>query len=408
MSVNSRKVVIVGCGFVGSASAFALMQSKLFSEMVLIDADQNRAEGEALDIGHGMAFASPMKIYAGTYDDITDAAVIVITAGANQQPDETRLDLIKKNSTIMRSIVGELKKREFHGILLIVSNPVDILTYIALKESGYPANRVIGSGTVLDTGRFRYELGEHLGVDSRSVHAYIIGEHGDSELAAWSDARVGGLPIHDFCELRGHYDHDTAMERIFNSVKNSAYEIIAKKHATYYGIAMAVVRICSAIVRDEQSIMPVSSLMTGEYGIQDVVLSIPSVVDANGIETVVPIELSDQELEALRNSAAVLKQMIQEKIANMEMLIQAGRGLVYNATMLLDQGKPCNKEASIAKCFVTEAYGKITDDALQIFGGYGLCDEYLISKLYRDARVNRIIEGTNEIQRVVIAKSLLR
>lgn len=151
-----------------------------------------------------------------------------------------------------------------------------------------------------------------MGVDSRSVHAYIIGEHGDSELAAWSDARVGGLPIHDFCELRGHYDHDTAMERIFNSVKNSAYEIIAKKHATYYGIAMAVVRICSAIVRDEQSIMPVSSLMTGEYGIQDVVLSIPSVVDANGIETVVPIELSDQELEALRNSAAVLKQMIQE------------------------------------------------------------------------------------------------
>ena len=158
MAVNSRKVVIVGCGFVGSASAFALMQSKLFSEMVLIDADQNRAEGEALDIGHGMAFASPMKIYAGTYDDITDAAVIVITAGANQKPDETRLDLIKKNSAIMQSIVGEIKQREFHGILLIVSNPVDILTYIALKESGYPANRVIGSGTVLDTGRFRYEL----------------------------------------------------------------------------------------------------------------------------------------------------------------------------------------------------------------------------------------------------------
>ena len=212
----------------------------------------------------------------------------------------------------MRSIVGEIKQREFHGILLIVSNPVDILTYIALKESGYPANRVIGSGTVLDTGRFRYELGEHLGVDSRSVHAYIIGEHGDSELAAWSDARVGGLPIHNFCELRGHYDHDSAMERIFNSVRNSAYEIISKKHATYYGIAMAVVRICSAIVRDEQSIMPVSSLMTGEYGIQDVVLSIPSVVDANGIEAVVPIELNEQELDALRNSAAVLKKIIRD------------------------------------------------------------------------------------------------
>ena len=193
-----------------------------------------------------------------------------------------------------------------------MANPVDILTYAALKISGYPKSVCFGSGTVLDSARFRYLLSEHLDVDSRSVHAFIIGEHGDSELAAWSDARVGGLPIHDFCELRGHYDHDSAMERIFNSVRNSAYEIISKKHATYYGIAMAVVRICSAIVRDEQSIMPVSSLMTGEYGIQDVVLSIPSVVDANGIETVVPIELSEQELDALRNSAAVLKKIIRD------------------------------------------------------------------------------------------------
>ena len=185
---------------------------------------------------------------------------------------------------------------------------------MALKESGYPANRVIGSGTVLDTARFRYELGEYLWVDSRSVHAYIIGEHGDSELAAWSDARVGGLPIHDFCELRGYYDHDTSMEKIFNSVKNSAYENISKKHATYYGIAMAVCRICAAIVRDERSILPVSSLMTGEYGITDVVLSIPSVVDAKGIEAVVPIELDEAELKALKNSAEVLKKMIVERI----------------------------------------------------------------------------------------------
>ena len=312
MGINSRKVVVVGCGFVGSSSAFALMQSQLFSEMVLIDADQKRAEGEAIDISHGMVFASPMKIYAGTYDDISDAAVIVITAGANQKPDETRLDLIKKNSRIMKSIVGEIKKREFEGILLIVSNPVDILTYIALKESGYPANMVIGWCTVLDTGRFRYELGEHLGVDSRSVHAYIIGEHGDSELAAWSDARVGGLPINDFCELRGHFDHDASMEKIFDHVKNSAYEIIARKHATYYGIAMAVCRFCAAIVRDEQSIMPVSSLMQGEYGLEDVVLSIPAVVDANGIETVVPIELSEKELAQLKSSAEILKKIIKE------------------------------------------------------------------------------------------------
>ena len=214
----------------------------------------------------------------------------------------------------MRSIVGEIKKRDFEGILLIVSNPVDILTYIALKESGYPANRVIGSGTVLDTGRFRYELGEHLGVDSRSVHAYIIGEHGDSELAAWSDARVGGLKISDFCELRGHFNHEDSMTRIFDHVKNSAYEIISKKHATYYGIAMAVVRICSAIVRDEKSIMPVSSLMTGEYGLYDVVLSIPAVVDANGIEAVVPIELSETELLALKKSAEILKGIIKDNV----------------------------------------------------------------------------------------------
>ena len=241
-------------------------------------------------------------------------AIIVITAGANQKPDETRLDLIRKNAGIMKSIIGEIKKRDFGGILLIVSNPVDILTYIALKESGYPANRVIGSCTVLDTGRFKYELGEHLGVDSRSVHAFIIGEHGDSELAAWSNARVGGLPINDFCELRGHFNHEESMKKIFESVKNSAYEIIARKHATYYGIAMAVVRICAAIVRNEQSILPVSSLMTGQYGLDDVVLSIPAVVDANGIETVVPIELSESELRELKKSAEVLKGIIKENV----------------------------------------------------------------------------------------------
>ena len=265
MKVNSRKVAVIGCGFVGSSSAFALMQSGLFSEMVLIDADTKRAEGEAMDISHGISFARPMQIYAGNYDDITDAAIIVITAGANQKPDETRLDLIKKNAAIMKSIVGEIKKRDFGGILLIVSNPVDILTLIALKESGYPSNRVIGSGTILDTGRFKYLLGEHLDVDSRSVHAFIIGEHGDSELAAWSNARIGGLKVNDFCELRGHFNHEQSMKKIFENVRNSAYEIIERKHATYYGIAMAVKRICEAIVRNEKSILPVSSLMTGEY-----------------------------------------------------------------------------------------------------------------------------------------------
>lgn len=314
MKVNSRKVAVIGCGFVGSSSAFALMQSGLFSEMVLIDADTKRAEGEAMDISHGISFARPMQIYAGNYDDITDAAIIVITAGANQKPDETRLDLIKKNAAIMKSIVGEIKKRDFGGILLIVSNPVDILTLIALKESGYPSNRVIGSGTVLDTGRFKYLLGEHLDVDSRSVHAFIIGEHGDSELAAWSNARIGGLKVNDFCELRGHFNHEQSMKKIFENVRNSAYEIIERKHATYYGIAMAVKRICEAIVRNEKSILPVSSLMTGEYRLNDVVLSIPAVVGETGVQKVIPIELNDEELTKLKDSANILKDIAKDYI----------------------------------------------------------------------------------------------
>lgn len=308
--INSRKVVMIGCGFVGSASAFALMQSSLFSEMVLIDADKDRAEGEAMDISHGVPFARPMKIYAGGYDDITDAAIVIITAGANQKPDETRLDLVNKNAAIMGSIISEITKREFGGILLVVSNPVDILTYTALKQSGYPANRVIGSGTVLDTGRLKYEVGEHLGVDSRSVHAFIIGEHGDSELAVWSSATVSGLPINDFCELRGHFNHEESTERIFENVKNSAYEIIEKKKATYYGIAMAVRRICEAIVRDEKSILPVSVFLEGEYGLNDVVLSMPAVLGANGLEKIIPVSLDEKELEKLRQSSETLKEII--------------------------------------------------------------------------------------------------
>ena len=324
MKVNSRKVAVIGCGFVGSSSAFALMQSGLFSEMVLIDADTNRAEGEAMDISHGISFARPMQIYAGSYDDIADAAIIVITAGANQKPGETRLDLIKKNAAIMKSIVGEIKKRDFGGILLIVSNPVDILTLIALKESGYPANRVIGSGTVLDTGRFKYLLdtsrlkyliSKHTGIDARYCHTYIIGEHGDSELAAWSNATIGGLSVNEFCELRGHFNHEASMKRIFDDVKNSAYEIIERKHATYYGIAMAVKRICEAIVRNEKSILPVSSLMTGEYGLNDVVLSIPSVVGETGVEKVVPIGLNDDEMSELRKSADILKSIAADYIS---------------------------------------------------------------------------------------------
>ncbi len=308
--MNNRKAAIIGCGFVGSASAFSLMQSGLFSELVLLDANREKAEGEALDIAHGIPFARQMKIYAGDYDDIMDAAVIIVTAGANQKPDETRLDLVHKNVQIFKSIIPEIAKRDYQGILLIVANPVDILTYTALKLSGMPQNRVIGSGTVLDTARLKYRLGEHLSVDSRSVHAFIVGEHGDSEIAVFSSANVSGIPLNRFCEMRGHFEHEAATRRIAEEVKNSAYEIIAKKHATYYGIAMSVKRICEAIVRDEKSILPISSMMHGEHGISDVVLSMPAIVGKDGIETQVPISLSEEEEAKLRASADTLKRVI--------------------------------------------------------------------------------------------------
>ncbi len=315
IKINLRKTAIIGCGFVGSTIAFSLMQSGLFSEMVLIDADADRAEGEALDISHGTPFARPMKIYAGSYKDISDAAVIIITAGANQKPDETRLDLVTKNTKIMRSVVTEIMKHGCEGILLIVSNPVDILTYEALKMSGLPSNRVIGSGTVLDTGRLKSELGEHLGVDSRSIHAFIIGEHGDSEIAAFSSANVSGVPLHDVCEMRGFYHHEEAMHRIAHTVKNSAYEIIEKKKATYYGIAMAVRRICEAIVRDEKSILPVSVMLDHVYGLHDIVLSMPTIIGATGAEGHMPISLNEDEQEQLKTSANLLKDII-TKISN--------------------------------------------------------------------------------------------
>ena len=312
MSVNVRKVAVVGCGFVGSATAFALMQSGLFSEMVLVDVDKDRAEGEALDIAHGMPLARPVQIYAGSYDDASDAAIIIITAGANQKPGETRLDLVKKNAAIFKSIMPEFAKRDCKGIMLVVANPVDVLTYAAIKYSNLPVNRVIGSGTVLDTARLKYLLGEHLKVDSRSIHAFIIGEHGDSEFAAWSSANVSGVPLHDFCEMRGHVTHEKSRLAIEDGVRNSAYEIIKRKHATYYGIAMAVKRICEAIIRDEKSVLPVSNLINGLYGINDVTLSLPAIIGKDGVEDLVPIRLSAEEHKKLSDSAEIIKGVIRD------------------------------------------------------------------------------------------------
>ena len=308
--MNMQKAVMVGCGFVGSASVFALMQSGLFSEIALIDANRDKAEGEAMDISHGIPFARQMKIYAGDYDDVKDAGIVIVTAGANQQPGETRLDLVNKNVGIFKKIIPEISGRGFEGILLIVANPVDILTKVALKLSGFPENRVIGSGTVLDTARLKYRLSEHLGVDSKSIHAFIIGEHGDSEIAVFSSANVSGIPLSNFCEMRGHFKHKKAENEIAEKVKNSAYDIIQRKRATYFGVAMAVKRICEVIVRNEKAILPVSTSMHGEYGIDDVVLSMPCIVGSDGIEVQVPIVLNDEEIHKLQESAQILKATI--------------------------------------------------------------------------------------------------
>ena len=310
--INSRKVAVIGTGFVGSSSAFALMESGLFTEMVLIDADKNRAEGEALDIAHGLPFARPMKITAGDYDDIVDAAIIVVTAGAGQKPGETRLDLVKKNVAIFQSIIPEIAQRKCEGILLIVANPVDILTQVAVKLSGFPENRVFGSGTTLDSARLKYLLGEHLQVDARSVHAWIIGEHGDSEIVAWSSANVSGVPISEFCEMRGYTEHDEHMEEIAQGVKNSAYKIIESKKATYFGVAMAVCRICECIMRNEHSILTVSGVVEGQYGASDMELSLPCIVGAGGMEQIIQIELDEKEDEQLQESIRVLSQVLDE------------------------------------------------------------------------------------------------
>ncbi len=310
--INPRKVAIIGCGYVGASCAFSLMQRGLFTEMVLIDVNKDKAEGEAMDLSHGLPYAASMDIYAGGYDDIKDCSFIIITAGANQKPGETRLELIGKNVNILKSIIPEIVKRNFEGILMIVSNPVDVLAYAAYKISGYPKERVIGSGTVLDTARLKYLLSQHLNVDARSVHAVIIGEHGDSELAVWSGANISGIDLTPFCELRGYMNDEENMRKIYENVRDSAYEIIERKGATYYGIAMAVARISECIVKDEQSILPVSAVLEGEYGLEGLSLSIPSILGRTGVEKVLEIPLSPKEKAELAASAENLKKVIEE------------------------------------------------------------------------------------------------
>ncbi len=310
--LNPRKAAIVGCGFVGSASAFALIQRGLFTELVLIDVNQAKAEGEAMDLSHGLPYIVSMDVYAGTYDDIADCALIIIAAGANQKEGQTRLDLIHQNVAVFGKVIPQITARPFEGTLLIVTNPVDVLTYAAFRISGLPAHRVMGSGTVLDTARMKYLLGEHLQVDSRSIDAFIIGEHGDSELAVWSGANVSGIPLNDFCEMRGKFDHKAAMDKLYETVRDSAYEIIRRKGATYYGIAMAVARIASAIVRDERAVLPISAVLGGQYDLRELALSIPAIVGRRGVEQILEIPLSPEEGEALHASAGQLREVIKQ------------------------------------------------------------------------------------------------
>ena len=307
--MNKQKCAVIGCGFVGASIAFSLIQEEMFSELVLIDINQTKAEGEAMDLSHGLPFVHPMKIYASTYADLADCFLIIITAGAGQRPGETRLELVRKNVEIFRDMIPQITAVTQDARLLIVSNPVDVMTYAAWKLSGYPPEHVIGSGTVLDTARLKYLLGAHLGVDSRSVHAFIIGEHGDSELAVWSSANISGVDLDSFCDICGACDGET-LHRLYEDVRTSAYKVIEKKGATYYAIALAVTRIARAIVREEHSVLPVSAYVNGHYGVSDVYFGVPSIVGAEGVEKVLDIPLDGSEQQQLEHSVQTLKDVI--------------------------------------------------------------------------------------------------
>lgn len=308
------KITIIGAGAVGSTTAYTIMLSGLVSEIVLIDINKNKAEGDALDMNHGISFVSPVKIIAGDYSDIKGSDMVIITAGASQEPGEKRTDLLRRNARILESIIENvLKYCHDDTILMMVTNPVDILTYITYKISGFSKNHVIGSGTVLDTARLKYLLGEHTNIDVRNVHTYIVGEHGDSEVAAWSATSVAGMNVDKFCEYSGVCDAvSVSNNQILEGVKNSAYEIIEKKGATYYAIALSVKRIVECIIGNEKSILTISSLLDGEYGIKDICLSLPTIVSDDGAEKILEIDFDEEEINGLHKSAEKLKNLAKE------------------------------------------------------------------------------------------------
>ena len=309
------KVSIIGCGNVGMRYAYALMINGTAREIMLVDYDIKKAEGEAMDLSHGAPYTNPVNVVAGTYKDIAGSDLVVITAGKKQKPGQTRVDLLKDNIDLFKSIIPEIIKYAPDAILVIASNPVDILTYAAYKISGKKPSKVIGSGTLLDSARFRYEIARHCNIDSRSIHAYILGEHGDSEFPVWSKATLGGVNIDSYCMLcnkKSDCDHKAKLDEIFTNVKNSAYKIIEKKGETSYGIGLALVRITQAILQNENAVLPVSVLIEDFCGVEDVYLSLPSVINAEGIRQVQKIEFNEIEKKSFVESATVLKQLLKE------------------------------------------------------------------------------------------------
>ena len=307
-----KKIGVVGCGFVGSTIAYTLMESEMFNEMALVDVNKSKARGEALDMSHCLPFLSQMQIYQSDYSGLENASIVVVAAGANQKEGETRLDLLSKNVKIFREVIGRITEVNRDCIILVVSNPVDILTYAALKLSGFDSKKVIGSGTVLDTARLKYLVGNRLSVDSRNVHSFIIGEHGDSELAVWSSANVSGINLDEYCEISDGVSGISDLYPLFDYVKNSAYDIIRDKGATYYGIAQSTKRIVKSIVSDDNSILPVSTLIDGHYGISDICLSVPAIVGREGVKQVLDIPLDEDEVKRLRLSADTIKDSIRK------------------------------------------------------------------------------------------------
>ena len=306
--MNRSKVVIVGTGFVGMSYAYALVNQGTIEELVLIDVNQEKAMGEAMDLNHGLAFAPrKMSIKAGTYSDCKDADLVVITAGVSQKPGETRIDLLNRNAIIIESVTKSIMASGFNGIILVASNPVDILTYIAQKASGLPTSKVLGSGTSLDTARLRYEISKYIHIDARNIHAYIMGEHGDSEFVCWSKAYVGAKPMLDVVESMSGIEFED-LDQIYIKVRDAAKEIIQRKVSTYYGIGMALVRITQAIFNNENSILPVSVYNDGVYDIEpDLYIGLPAVLNRDGVHHVVHLKLDATEQEKLAHSANLLK-----------------------------------------------------------------------------------------------------